>query len=110
MAGNWVVTRTRFKAYGGKTDVIGNFQSLGAARKASYNVIADSKNEKCTIHYLGKKNTVEVGEVLMHHAGYYEGKRFFYPDYYGYYKNKGNKTHWHKYILKADGTLGQGMW
>ena len=109
MVNRWFVKQTKFKAYGGMTSVVGDFKTLSAARKAAYHIIKDSRIEKCTIYYSGEK-IIEVGEVLMHHAGYYEGKRFFYPDYYGYYKNKGNKTRWHKYLLNADGTLGKGMW
>ena len=79
--------------------------SITAARKEAYHIVRDVKVNRCEII---TENGVIVGEVLQHHAGFYEGKRFFYPDYHGYYKN--SKMKFHKYFLKADGTLGKGTW
>lgn len=81
--------------------------SITAARKEAYHIVRDMKVARCIIK---TETGIDVGEVTMHHAGHFEGTRFFYPDYYGYYKGKKNKTKWHKYVLKADGSLGKGMW
>ncbi len=79
--------------------------TISAARKEAYHIVRDVKVARCIIR---TETGIDVGEVLEHHAGAFEGKRFFYPDYYGYYKN--SKNRYRKYALKADGTLGKGLW
>ena len=79
--------------------------TITAARKEAYYIVRDVKVARCVIK---TETGIKVGEVTEHHAGHFEGTRFFYPDYYGYYKN--SKMKYHKYFLKADGTLGKGTW
>lgn len=93
------------ETYKGVRMKVGTANTVAAARKKAYSVIKDMDLYKCVIYTEGN---VEMGEVIMHHAGISEGKRFFYPDYHGYYK--GSKNRYHKYLLKADGSLGKGMW
>ena len=93
------------ETYKGVKTKVGTASTVSAARKKAYSVIKDENLERCMIYTEGN---VRMGEVLMHHAGFFEGKRFFYPDYRGYYK--GSKSRWTKYFLKSDGSLGKGTW
>lgn len=79
--------------------------TISAARKEAYHIVKNVGVARCVIK---TETGIEVGEVTMHHAGIFEGKRFFYPDYQGYYKN--SKNRYRKYLLKSDGTIGKGMW
>ncbi len=109
MTGKYFVLRKDFKAYGGNTFIMSSHNTITAARKAAYSIVSREHVDRCVIKIGdGTSDGIDVGEVLMHHAGAFEGKRFFYPDYHGYYK--GSRAQWHKYILKADGTIGKGMW
>ena len=79
--------------------------TITAARKEAYHIVRDVSVARCIIR---TETGMDVGEVIQHHAGAFEGKRFFYPDYQGYYKN--SKNRYRKYVLKSDGTIGKGMW
>lgn len=103
-----------------------DIQTLTEARRLAYKTIKNSKTpirsvkifDDSTAKYVTfmptnqrLKSTMgeEIAEVIMHHAGFFEGVVFYYPDYSSQYYKKSNAKY-HKYVLNKDGSLGKGMW